>query len=59
MPVHDIVILSVIVGAFGTFSGVLGFLTWCCGDKRKRPMQRRGHRDYGYSTGGDLITDDD
>ena len=59
MPVHDIIILSAIVGAFTTFGIVLGFLTWYCSDKRKRPVQRHGHRDYGYPTGGTLITDDD
>jgi hypothetical protein len=59
MSVHDIVILSVIVGAFSTFGVVLGSLTWYCSDKPKRPMQRHGHREHGYPTGGGLITDDD
>ena len=59
MPVHDIVILTLIVAVFTTFGAVLGWLTWYCSDKRKRPVQRRGHRDYVYPSGRGLITDDD
>jgi hypothetical protein len=59
MPLQDVLVLAVIVGAFSTFGAVLGFLTWYCGDKRKLAVQRRGHRDYGYPASRRLIVDDD
>jgi hypothetical protein len=59
MPVFDIIVLSGIVAVFSIFGLVLAFLTWYCSDKRKRPAQRGGQRDYHYPNGGGLITDDD
>ena len=59
MPVFDILVLSTIVTVFTAFGLVLGFLTWYCSDKRKRPVLHRGHRDYLYPTNNELITDDD
>jgi hypothetical protein len=59
MPVFDIIVLAVIVTVFTTFGLVLGFLTWYCSDKRKRPVGEHGHRHYDYPTGSGLITDDD
>jgi hypothetical protein len=59
MPVNDILILLVIVGAFSAFGLVLGFFTWYCSEKRKHSVQRRGRRHYDYPTGSGLITDDD
>ena len=58
MPVQDIVLLSVIVGAFVSFGVILGAVTWYCSDQRKRPTGSH-HRHYGFSSQAGLITDDD
>jgi hypothetical protein len=58
MPIHDILILGLIIGTFTTFAAVLGGLTWYCSDKRKRKYHHVGHRDYGFPVGGSLIDDD-
>jgi len=58
MPVHDIIILSLIVSVFTAFGVVLGGLTWYCSDKRKHPVTHAGHRHYGYPRNADVIVDD-
>ena len=58
MPVHDIIVLSLIVTVFITFGIVLAGLTWYCSEKRKRPTTHAGHRHYDYPHGADVIVDD-
>jgi len=44
MPVFDIIALTVIVGIFATFGAVLGWVSWYCADRHKRPKAKhRGH----------------
>jgi len=56
MPIFDIIVLATIVTVFTTFGVVLAGVTWYCSDKHKRPVDRRGHRQY--PTGADLIVGD-
>ena len=58
MPLFDMIVLSTIVAVFATFGVVLGFLTWYCSDKRKRPIDRAGHRHYDFPRDADIIVDD-
>jgi hypothetical protein len=59
MPVFDIVVLATTVLVFTTFGIALGGVTWYCSDKRKRSVDyARGHRDYRYPSGTDVIVDD-
>jgi hypothetical protein len=48
--------LATIVTVVTTFGVVLAGVTWYCSDKHKRPVDRRGHRQY--PTGADLIVGD-
>jgi hypothetical protein len=58
MPIFDITFLATIVILFTTFGIVLAGVTWYCSDKRKRPVDHRGHRRYRSPTGADVIVDD-
>lgn len=58
MPIFDIIFLATIVTLFTTFGIVLAGVTWYCSDKRKRPVDHRGHRRYRFPTGADVIVDD-
>jgi hypothetical protein len=59
MPIFDVVVLTTIVLVFTTFGIVLAAVTWYCSDKRKRSVDyARGHRDYRYRSGTDVIVDD-
>jgi hypothetical protein len=58
MPVHDIVILSLIVGVFAAFGVVLASLTWYCGAGFER-ARRRAERERGnYPSHAGFMTDD-
>jgi hypothetical protein len=58
MPIFDIIVLGVIVAVFAAFAVVLSWATWYCSDKRKRPIEHDGRRDYGYPSGHAVMTDD-
>jgi hypothetical protein len=51
--------VATIVIVFTTFSIVLAGATWYCSDKRTRSVDySRGHRDYRYPSGTNVIVDD-
>jgi hypothetical protein len=58
MPVFDIIVLTNIVTVFMTFGIVLAGVTWYCSNKRKRPVDHRGHRRHRFRTSADAIVDD-
>jgi hypothetical protein len=60
MPVHDIVVLSLIVSVFMSFGVLLGGVSWYCRGPRAHDA-RRGHSDSrreAYPTGAGLIIED-
>ena len=56
MPLHNIIILSLIVTVFTAFAVVLAGLSWYCRDQRPTVHQR--HRHDAYPRGADIIVDD-
>jgi hypothetical protein len=55
MPVHDIVVLTLIVTVFVAFGIVLAWVRWYC----ERPHQRENNRHSGYPTHSQHFVVDD